>query len=362
MKTIFLFSIILLSFSANSQSRYKYSTVYIDSLNDNKGGWTITNDWKTKINIQNGVLSHYYCESGFLSKNLSSIALSDTIKSNKVLSFKMANMNNINGLEYFEYKKQENGDIKKLLKTVSHPIIGFTWGYKDWDNHHAIYFKTIEDLGASRTYYKIVSVIKGEEIIHKNWTYNSNLSEGTGYNEVHLEFKEGYCSVYFGYYHNSFAPNTSFEISDWFTTNIGVIVSSPAKVFLDYVKLERMDIIPPKIDYGISYADINEAVNIFSNSMKDQTFLFYIKTRMDGTRIFKIDYEAIEGLPNDEEVLCKEIAIQVLELFFQQINYNREKGIPMNALIEIFKEKEINGFEIQTKNRIHDFSWSDLKF
>lgn len=40
--------------------------------------------------------------------------------------FKMANMNNTNGLEYFEYRMQENGDIKKLLKTVLHPIIGFT--------------------------------------------------------------------------------------------------------------------------------------------------------------------------------------------------------------------------------------------
>lgn len=359
MKNTPLILFLIVTFYSNGQINYDRTTVYADSLNNNKGNWTINDDWRSKATISNGLLTHYFCESGYSTVNLTKIQ-ADTITADKLLTFRVANLNNKSETSYYQYKKLDNGNIKKENKTISNPSWGITWGFKDWSNYHALRIQSREEYGIKSTYYKVVSLVNGSEIIHKDWTKHYSLAQETGFSDIYVKFSSGYCSIYFGLYTEFSSPDAIYKSTEWYDNSAGIIISSPAKVALDLLKVERMTLKPLKVNYNVPYNQITTMVEEMSKNLESQSM--WIDTKPNGTRYFYIEKLDVEDiLPNDEIAFCKDLSKRTLDIMFQYMNYNREKAIPYNDLIEVYKEKGVLGFEVKTAKNLHKFSWEELK-
>lgn len=169
----------------------------------------IASNWFTgetdfrRATFQKGVLTDYNFQEGVDVVNLTETGIAPRDKLRPIISLDLANLNNRAYKKYDVYQYDETGAVQKA-GSVSEPVWGVVWGYRDSLNFHALLLRG----GNSDPYeysnpelqYRILTVANGDTLSHTAWSSlsSSYINPGTDYNRIHIvPVTDGY-EIYLG--------------------------------------------------------------------------------------------------------------------------------------------------------------------
>ena len=364
MKILIYLLLILTTINSNGYAQdIVRKVLFEETFDSNKNYWTKKNDWKRQITINNGLLIDHNTHYGYRSLNaipVNIVAEAFDNTEEHIITFKIANLNNKDGLMYGAYKDKKDGSQGKLeyIKNTTYSIL---WGYKDWSNYNALDIITVENPGLE-TRCRAYSVVNGNEILHEDWSYESKLDKETGYNTISLRKTNsyGYFVYLDGYSHSKQIPDLTIDNSEWYGDQVGIAVEPGAKVAFDNLKIEKVewkwpDPVNPADAYGfVTFRNIIEDFN------KNAKLPSYITTEDNGNRVIYCEILDTKALESDQTQMALQLATFHLDYMFSQINYNRAKPITLQNLIDRLKDLNISNYKLKTQSQTVTVSWEQV--
>ena len=247
-KILFCF-ILALAFTTAYCQDEDYKTIFNENFDSNINFWAINNTELRNSQVSDGKLFDYFGEEGLFAVNVISsseivlnlIGSSSSIPKEYSIKIKMANLDNFPfyGYSCQTYVKKSNGKLKG--SSVSSPIWGFVWGYKNLDNYHAfilqqytkreyignLYLDTVE------SYYNLVTVVNGR-VISDGWRQFFGKQLDANYHEFKIDVSP---SSFTFSIDNEYVGVHGLD-TNWAGGNLGPYIGAGSKVSIDYIKIE----------------------------------------------------------------------------------------------------------------------------
>jgi len=348
-----LFINISFSFAQNGQE-----IIFEENFNNNQNGWTVLDDWNRNSNISSGILVDYFKSDGYQQSNI--ISANFDVSIDHKITIKIANLNNQENFSYYTYKQKKNGKVVKV-NTINHPAYAIVFGFKDWENYHAIKFYTKkESYSPPMLNHLIYSRINGQTIIHSGWSDYGTLgmNENTGFITIDIEKVGNEYLIYndkYGNGKNEYRFGT-IPLTQWYGNSFGFIIPAGTKIAVDYIKITKKN--SSNSNINLSYVDIKKEVKKIDSAVDSVNV--YITTNPNGKRkIYIYDNRSYSGLQNDYK-FCLDFSKTVFKFIFAEINYQRETPISFDNLKAEMLKLSIIGIEMKTELRTYNFNWEEV--